>query len=91
MILITSAAYVVPEIRNELGFIPPCFLPIGNRRLLELQVETIRTYFKDRIVVSLPESYLLSKSDEKLLRALDLDLIEVPDVFNLSRISKLCA
>jgi len=84
LILITSAAYVVPEIRNELGFIPPCFLPIGNRRLLELQVETIRTYFKDRIVVSLPESYLLSKSDEKLLRALDLDLIEVPDVFNLS-------
>jgi hypothetical protein len=84
LILITSAAYVVPEIGNELGLIPPCFLPIGNRRLLELQVETIRKYFKDRIVVTLPASFVLSKNDVKLFEALDLDLIEVPDRFNLA-------
>ena len=36
MILITSAAYVVPGIRNELGMLPPTLLPIGNKRLLEI-------------------------------------------------------
>ena len=42
MILITSAAYVVPGIRNELGMLPPTLLPIGNKRLLEIQVSQLR-------------------------------------------------
>lgn len=39
MIIINSAAYVIPEFRAEFGKIPPCLLPIGNRKLIEYQVQ----------------------------------------------------
>ena len=32
MILISSAAYVISEFQAELGRIPPCFLPLGNKK-----------------------------------------------------------
>ena len=45
MILINSADYVNVEFRNEFGAIPPCFLPIGNRKLLTYQVTALRQSF----------------------------------------------
>ena len=34
MILIASGAYVIAEFQVELGKIPPCLLPIGNKKLI---------------------------------------------------------
>jgi hypothetical protein len=42
MILITSAAYVNSEFQIEFGKIPPSFLPVGNKRLFEHQINLIR-------------------------------------------------
>ena len=42
MIVINSGAYVIPELQAEYGKIPPCMLPLGNKRLLEHQIEAIR-------------------------------------------------
>ena len=33
LLLISSAAYVEPELEAEFGRLPPAFLPLGNRRL----------------------------------------------------------
>ena len=63
MILITSAAYVVPGIRNELGMLPPTLLPIGNKRLLEIQVESIKKKFNESIYVAL-RSFAEGNEDE---------------------------
>lgn len=83
MILIASGAYVIPEFQVELGEIPPCLLPIGNKKLLELQVHSLRKYFDEDIYLSLPESYEISASEKKIIDSLNLNIVYVPDTFNL--------
>lgn len=84
MILINSAAYVVPEFQAEVGKIPPCMLPVGNRKLLENQVDVLKKVFPtERIIVSLPESYILAINEQKLLNQLNIEVLMVPDKFEL--------
>lgn len=83
MIIINSAAYVGSEFRNEIGFIPPCFLPLGNQKLLQHQVSQLRKFFTDVIIVSLPESYKLSLDEHNLLVSLEVEMIAVPDNLTL--------
>ena len=59
MILITSAKYVSYGLASEFGNIPPCMLPLQNKRLYEHQVNLIRSSFKDRIYLSIPYDYKL--------------------------------
>lgn len=84
MIVINSAAYVVPEFRNELGAIPPCLLPLGNQKLLQHQVRVLRHFEGERIVVSLPSSYELTLDERDLLKTLQVELVAVPDGFSLA-------
>ena len=85
MILITSGAYVINEFQAELGKIPPCFLPLGNKKLLEHQVSTLSQHFSnEQIILSLPESYQLSSAEKKLIKALNVLAVAVPDDFSLA-------
>ena len=85
MILISSSAYVVNEFQLELGKIPPCFLPLGNKKLVEHQVYHLRQHYpNDKIFVSLPEKYELSQTEKKLLVNLNVGYIAVPDYFTLA-------
>lgn len=85
MILINSAAYVNDEFRNEFGAIPPCFLPIGNKKLLAHQVNSLRSQFSKevRIVVSLPGGYALNVDEALLLDELQVDPIFVREGISL--------
>lgn len=83
MIIINSGAYVIPEFQAEVGKIPPCFLPIGNRKLLEHQVQVLKSEIGEPIVLSLPDSYIINKSEQLLLDELDIELIQVPSDFSL--------
>lgn len=68
MILIASAAYVNAEFQTEFGRLPPAMLPVGNRRLFEWQVESLRIVFPgEAIFMSLPDSYPLLPKDAILL------------------------
>lgn len=84
MILINSAAYVVPEFRTEFGKIPPCLIPLGNKKLIEFQVPSLRQAFQERIIVSLPESYELSFDEQTLLKDMGVEHIAVPDGLSLA-------
>lgn len=85
MILIASGAYVLPEFQVELGKIPPCLLPIGNRKLIEFQVESLRKTFSDeKIYLTLPEDYILSVSEKKIIERLKVRLVFVPAAFSLN-------
>ncbi len=76
MILIASAAYVNPEFLAEFGRLPPTFLPLGNRRLFERQVRTLRHYFPlESIYISLPSTYSLSPMDVELLSKLEVQIL----------------
>lgn len=84
MILINSAAYVNDEFRNEFGAIPPCFLPIGNRKLLTYQVESLQaTFDNEKIVLSLPEKYVLSIDEQNLITSLNITSVFVPENISL--------
>ncbi len=85
MILIMSSAYLSAEFQVELGPIPPTFLPLGNKKLLEHQVTALRAHYLDEeIVVSLPESFEVTETLQKKIDRLGVTLIPVPDRFSLS-------
>ncbi|EOD6369589.1 hypothetical protein ACJ1IM_001717 [Campylobacter jejuni] len=44
MILITSAKYSFSDFTLEFGKIPPSFLPLGNKRLYEYQIELFKNF-----------------------------------------------
>jgi len=83
MFLIASAAYIDNEFKAELGTLPPAFLPIGNRRLYELQIEEIRKWSCREIFLSLPLSYNLEQKDIELLSELDIKIISLEDGFTI--------
>lgn len=85
MILIASGAYVSSEFQVELGRIPPCLLPVGNKKLIELQISKLKSFFGDEeVFVTLPESYKLSNAESKVFKSLGVNLIFIPDDFKLT-------
>lgn len=87
MFLIPSAAYIDSEFQAEIGRLPPCLLPVGNRRLVEWQVQTITNAFKrsasTRIYVSLPSGFKLDPKDCSLLSKLNIEIIWIPQGLSL--------
>jgi hypothetical protein len=67
----------------EFGPLPPAFLPAGNTRLFRYQTELLRK-FVDRVVLTLPESFVVPDYDERLLEALGLETIRIPDGLSLA-------
>lgn len=84
MILITSATYVSPALISEFGKLPPCMLPVQNKRLYEHQLN-LTTGREEKIFLSLPQSYKLSIYDKKKLDKYDVSIIYVPDNFSLGQ------
>lgn len=83
MILITSAAYITPALASELGKLPPCMLPVQNRRLYEHQITIVPN--GERIIMSLPQSYTLTAYDQKRLSILNVTIVKVPDSLSLGQ------
>lgn len=80
-----SSAYLSTEFQVELGAIPPAFLPLGNKKLVEHQVTALReTFVDEQIVLSLPESFHLTETYKEQLERLSIEVELVPDVFSLS-------
>ncbi|OMQ37095.1 hypothetical protein [Pseudomonas putida] len=84
MIIINSAAYTTPEIQAEFGKLPPCLLPIGNRKLLEYQVSMLRNTYDEKIVVSLPENFKITIDEQMLFTSLEIDCVFVPSDLSLA-------
>ena len=74
MIIINSADYVISELQNEIGKIPPVFLPVGNKHVLKYQVSSLREKFgtEETIYVTLPKNYVLSRHEINVLENLQI-------------------
>ena len=84
MILITSGAFISSEFQVELGKLPPAFLPMGNKRLYEHQVEALRAVFPYlEIYLSVTDAYELPVHDRLRLQALGVHVVPVPDGLKL--------
>ncbi|MBD2795647.1 capsular biosynthesis protein [Xenorhabdus sp. 18] len=76
-----SAAYVGQDLKAEFGDIPPCLLPLGNKRLYKYQIELAQK--NEDIYISLPESYKLSHDDKEWFVKNDIEIIYLPDEITL--------
>ena len=82
MILITSAKYVNPELQSEFGKVPPSFLTLGGKRLYEFQAKLFKK-LKEKIVLSLPYGFKLTKFDKDRLSSLGINVLFIPEELNL--------
>lgn len=89
MILICSASYIDQDLATEVGRLPPAFLPIGNKRLFEHQVDFLRP-LQDAIYISLPKSFTPSVFDLNLFKILNVSIIYVPDGLSLGNSILFC-
>jgi len=83
-----SGAYLGPEFTAEFGQLPPAFLPMGNRRLWEWQVDSFAE-LETEIVLSVPEDFQLL-DDEELLSARGVSVIRVPPGLSLGQSVVFC-
>lgn len=87
MILLTSGAFLDSEFADELGILPPSFLPLGNKRLYEFQIPFLKKLKKknERIYLSIPKSYELDEYDEKKLFSENIILIRTKENLTLGK------
>ncbi|MGK0254955.1 MAG: hypothetical protein ACI9OE_002471 [Mariniflexile sp.] len=81
MFLILSGAYIGAELESEFGKIPPSFLPLGNRRLFEHQIDSAPNGVI--VYITIPESYKVSVHDLELLEKRYVKIIKVVDGLTL--------
>lgn len=83
MFLITSADFITSGLYAEYGKIPPCFLPIQNKRLYEHQLALFGS--DETVVLSLPMGFLVSEYDTKKLAQKNVKIVYVPLGFSLGQ------
>ena len=84
MILITSAAFINPSLTSEFGAMPPCMLPVQNRRLYTHQLSLFEGT-QETVYLSLPASYKMPSYDREQLEAQHVNVILVPDHLSLGQ------
>lgn len=84
MLIITSAAYAPAELVAELGQLPPCFLPLGNRRLYARQLSTLKG-LRERILLSLPTDFDLEEHDAEVLEAAGVTVVRTAPTQRLAQ------
>ena len=62
--IITSAAYTGPDFVSTFGLLPPAFLPVGNKRLYEIQASLI-SGVKCRKLLSIPADFEISINEQQ--------------------------
>jgi len=88
MILITSASYVNYGLASEFGNIPPCMLPVQNRRLYEHQYNLIERLQdkldrREKVYLSLPADYEIPYFDELNFYRLGINIIKISSKLSL--------
>ena len=81
--LIPSAAYIDMELAAEFGRIPPAFLPVGHKRLYELQHEALKS--DERTYLTLPQSYVVPEADLAYFSLHRIQLVAIPEGLTLGR------
>ena len=81
-IIIASAAYLDPQLEAEFGRIPPSFLPLGGIRLYQHQYRLLND-LNARLILSLPENFILPEHDRRELDYLGVEVLPVPEGLSL--------
>lgn len=79
--LIMSGAAVGQELAAEFGPLPPSFLPVGVRRLYDLQLDSLAGVGPIRLV--LPETFAVPDHDVRALAARGVEIVPIPEGLRL--------
>lgn len=79
--LILSSDYIEQELAAEFGRLPPCFLPVGMKRLYEYQLAGIGPGCE--VWITLPESFRPPAADLAILERSGAQVLAVPDGLSL--------
>ncbi|KUR80718.1 hypothetical protein [Novosphingobium sp. FSW06-99] len=79
--LIMSGTYVGQELAFELGQLPPAMIPVGNKRLYEMQLDTIGP--NDRVYMALPAQYTPPIEDLRRLSERGVQIVPMPEGLTL--------
>ena len=86
MILINSGAYVITEIEEEYGKIPPCFLPIANKSLLTYQIKSLKKSFpREKIYLSLPKDFELTIINLEFIKKNNITIEKTESKYSLKK------
>lgn len=64
VLVITSGAYANAEITSDFGLLPSAFLPIGHKRLFEIQIDNCKNFNAEKFII-LPDDYKLLERDKE--------------------------
>jgi hypothetical protein len=78
LFVIASNSFVHPELAEELGEMPPSFIPLGGHRLFVHQGR-VATSIAERVLLLLPEGFEPCAMDARLLESLGLKVVYVSD------------
>lgn len=79
--LIMSGAVVGQELAAEFGPLPPAFLPVGTRRLYDLQLDALEG--AEGLHMVLPETFRLPAHDARRLAERGVEVLTVPEGLRL--------
>jgi hypothetical protein len=78
--IILSGAFIKEELQFELGELPPAFLPIGNKRLFEYQINEIRSMNQyEEIYLSVPLNYEINSRDDEYFSKNNIHIVRTVD------------
>lgn len=81
--VILSGRFCSAEIAAEFGQLPPSFIPLGNSRLYERQLELAQAC-RAVPILSLPANYTVSEWDESRLRSAGVRIVRSPPSLSLN-------
>ena len=81
--IILSGAYCGQELRAEFGRLPPSFLPVGDRRLYERQVEGLRTL--GPLWITAPDDFEIGRTDQDRLREAGVAVVPLAPSLSLAQ------
>jgi hypothetical protein len=79
--LVTAGSYVTDELAAEFGRLPTAFLPIGHKRLYDIQFDLLG----GDLHVSLPASYDIPAADQQRFAAAGAQVVRIPDGLTLGQ------
>ena len=83
VLLILSSRYIETELQTQYGMIPPSFLPIGTKRLFELQISQSQDCLSKFITI--PDDYSIEEFDFGKLEKANVRILKLSSMLTIEQ------
>ena len=82
-LIILSSNYLDQEMQVEFGHLPPAFLPVGNKLLVEQQIEQFPSH---QVYLSLPDCYTKTEAQSEIVSSLGIATIQLSNNLSIGEV-----